>query len=218
MLAADAVPPVVPNRFREPIYHVIDDAVDGRVAEELGQWLYFNRDKLNRVGDDAGEYLFAFEMPSKALDDAPGLSDVRKRLAGIATDKDVLTKLCVPEFDPSVAEIAADLVHHRGHRAWTHDAVTLDGEVAATRRIAFALHLHSDPRMFTGGDIEFGDGTTVEHKANRLVLWHPCQTYRVRRVECWSAHVLDGRWSVFGWIHGPSPAGWADRVREIMDA
>ena len=215
-LAAEALPPVVPNRFREPIYHVEDDAVDTGAAEDLGRWLFDHRDKFARGGDEAGLQRFNYELTG--LDEhAPAelLRPFKRKLIEATADKATLEKLCVPEFDLRFVEMHATLYHHGSHFGWHDDAPGYDGELVPSRRLTFCHYLHSTPKMFSGGELEFLDGTTVAPDNNRLCLFHPLQQHRVRKVECWSSHVLHGRWALMGWIHGDAPEGWVDRVPQL---
>lgn len=212
-LAAEPRPALVPTRFRTPLFHVVDDAVPSDVAAKLGTWLYAARGHLQRVGDDAGEFRFGFEI---ALDDAADtLAPLRRRLLELAGDPAVLAKLCTPAFDVTGVDLRGSLLHHGGFDSW-HDDTEDDPDLQ--RRLAFALFLHTEPKLFAGGEVEFLDGTTVEPKNGRLALWHPFQQHRERKVECWSAHVLSGRWAVAGWIRGPAPEGWAEKVAALRKA
>lgn len=207
--------PVVPNRFRDPIYHVDDDVLDESVCSGLGRWLFENRDKLERGGDELGASRFNYEILD--VDKlAPDLvAPLKKKLIERTADADVLEKLCVPAFDVRYIEMHATLYHHGSHFVWHDDAPGYDGELVPSRRVTFCYYMHTEPKLFSGGELEFLDGTTVESKNNRLALFHPIQQHRVRRVECYSAHVLDGRWALMGWVHGDAPDGWAERIPEL---
>lgn len=211
-MQAQERPALVPERFRRPLFHVVDDAVPGEVAAKLGAWLYHARAGLRRVGDDAGEFRFGFET---GLDDADMLAPLRGKLLELAGDPAVLAKLCTPAFDVTGVDLRGALLHHGGFDSW-HDDTEDDPDLQ--RRIAFALFLHTDPKLFGGGELEFLDGTGVEPKNGRLALWHPFQQHRERKVECWSAHVLSGRWAVSGWLLGPAPEGWAAQVAALRQA
>lgn len=215
LMAAEATPAFVPNRFREPLYHVEDDALDERVASGLGRWLHANRDKLIRGGDELGHSRFNYEILDVDRFAAELVAPLKKKLVEVATDSKVLSALCVPEFDLRHTEMHATLYHHGSHFDWHDDAPGIDRELVPTRRITFCYYMHTEPKLFSGGELEFLDGTTVEPKNNRLALFHPIQQHRIRRVECWSAHVLDGRWALMGWVHGDPPKGWVERVPEL---
>lgn len=216
MLKAESLPPFVPNRFREPIYHVENDLLEAEAVGKIGRWLYENRDKLARGGDEHGAQRFNFEiidvdtvMPTELL--AP----FRKALIAKATDPEILAKLCVPEFDVRYLETHATLYHHGSHFVWHDDAPGYGGQLMPTRRVTFCYYMHAEPQRFSGGELEFLDGTAIAPLNNRLVLFHPIQQHRVKRVECWSAHILDGRWALMGWVHGDAPEGWAERIPKL---
>lgn len=214
LYAAQPKPPVVPHRFREALVATIDDAIDEEAAGALGQWFAEHRGSLRRVGDEQGTFRFHFE--TNELDaDAPAqlLAPLRARLMKV--DAALLDKLCVPEFDVRGVEMRASLFHHGSHYEWHDDVLDEDDEVATDRRVAFALTLHTPTPMFSGGELEFLDGSTVAPRHNRLTLWHPVQRHRVRAVECYSAHVMHGRWAVEGWLLGDAPDGWEERLPAI---
>ena len=215
LMAAEATPAFVPNRFRDPLYHVEDDALDESVASNIGRWLHHNRDKLTRGGDDYGNTRFDYELWN--VDElAPELvAPIKKKLCDIAADPAVLASLSVPAFDLRYIEMHAHLYHHGSHFGWHDDGPSPEGRLVPTRRISFCYYMHTEPKMFSGGALEFLNGTTVEPNNNRLAVFHPIQQHRVRRVECWSAEVLSGRWALSGWIHGDPPEGWVERVPKI---
>lgn len=214
-LKADPLPPIVPTRFRRALVRTIDAAVPPEFGGEIGQWLHEHRADLVRGGDDAGDYRFAFDLPAfEEAAPAALLAPLRRTLASVASPE-ALAEVAVPEFDVRHVDIGATLFHHGGHEAWHDDGTGADGELAVSRRVAFSLFLHSTPKMFSGGELEFTDGTVIEPKHGRLAVYHPVQSHRFRRVECWSAHVLHGLWIVHGWIHGEPPAGWAERLAAL---
>ncbi len=214
-MAADPLPAIVPSRFRRALVHTVDNAVPADAAGEIGRWLHEHRDALVRVGDAEGQQTFAFAHPN-IEQDAPAalLAPVRCAISS-ACGPEGLAAVEVPAFDVRGVQLGAALYHHGGHDSWHDDVLDSTGAVAATRRIAFAVYLHSTPKMFAGGELEFTDGTIVEPRHCRLALWHPAQSCRVRRVECWSAHVLHGLWALFGWMHGEPPEGWLERLEQL---
>lgn len=208
--------PIVPNRLRDPIYHIEDNAMPAQFSAELGRWLFENRDRLVRGGDDAGVQRYNYEttdidtvMPTELL--AP----LRRKLIDATANEATLEKLCVPPFDVRYLEMHATLYHHGGHFIWHDDAPGYDGSIVESRRVTFCYYMHADPKMFSGGELEFLDGTAVEPKNNRLCLFHPIQQHRIKRVECWSSHVLHGRWAIMGWVHGDPPEGYVDRIPKL---
>jgi hypothetical protein len=213
LLQMDPMPPAVPNRLREALFFQMEDALDEDDSAAIGQWLYSNRDRLERGGDELGTHRFNHEILNVEKHAPPLLRPLRQRLTQLLGEQDMLRRLCVPAFDLRGIEMHATLHHHGGHFVWHDDAVASDGEtVMETRRLSFVYYMHSTPKMFSGGSLEFLDGTAIEPQNNRLVLFHPVQQHRVLRVECWSSHVLHGRWAITGWLHGDAPAGYVDRL------
>lgn len=208
-------PPCVPNRFREAIYHTTDDALGPAANGALGKWLYEHRDKLVVGGDERGVDRFNHETieVDKLMPDL--VDPLRKKLIELTSDEDVLRQLATPAFDMRYIEMHSTLYHHGAHFIWHDDAVSYDQHVVPTRRVTFCYYMHTEPKMFDGGELEFMDGTKVEPKNDRLVLFHPVQQHRVRKVECWSAHVLHGRWAIMGWLHGDTDADWVARIPSL---
>lgn len=216
LLAADAAPAFVPNRFRDPLYHVEDGAMGETYGAKLGKWCYEHRDKFVRGGDERGDQRFNYELCD--LDNfipTELIAPFKKKLIATTADPKALESLNIPAFDLRFVEIHATLYHHGSHFIWHDDAPGYDGELVPSRRATFCYYMHSTPKMFSGGELEFLDGTLVEPKNDRLCLFHPIQQHRVKRVECWSSHVLHGRWALMGWVHGEPPEGWVERMPEL---
>lgn len=186
--------PNIPERYREPKFVIFEEVMPASWLAELGQWLHSQRVYFQRGGDD-GTGRYNYEMPGVDEIYAP-LAELKKAITGCISEAVKATG--VDNFDLENIECNATLHHHGSHASW-HAGTTDD---PPTRRLAFSLYLHADPIMFSGGEIEFADGTTVDAKNNRLVIYEPSQQYRIRRVECWSAEFLHGRWAISGWIHG----------------
>lgn len=206
-LRAKPLEAIVPSRFHVALTHIVPEAITKPDAAALGSWLHEHRDKLDLMhNESACRWELSF-LDGYAAD-----------LAGMVR-KAVLENLIaaqeaceVPAFDVTHIETHATCYHHGGMFDWHSDSVDYKGEVAATRRLSFCLYLHSLPRMFEGGELEFMDGTTVAPEHRRLVLFHPVQQHRVRRVDCRSAAAIHGRWAITGWIHGDPPDGWLERL------
>jgi len=216
LMRMDAQPAFVPNRFREALIHQTDEALTDDDSAALGQWLFDHRDRLQRGGDEHGEGRFNYEILSIEKHAPDLLRPLRRRLLELVADGDVLDQVCVPAFDVRFLEMHATLYHHGSHFGWHDDAPGPDGHTPVlTRRISFCYYMHSTPKMFSGGELEFMDGTSTKPENNRLVMFHPLQQHRVLPVECWSAHVLHGRWAITGWLHGDPPEGYAERLPQM---
>lgn len=197
--------PKVPARYRRARHHVIDDAMPTGFSGKMGQECYAHRAQMVRGGDDGGVSRYNWELP--AYDRVcQELAPFRARLVEAL---EVALEPCgVDDFHLDQIEINATLYHQGSHFEWHDDAPGVDGEFVPSRRITYCYYMASDPQMFSGGELEFIDGTTVEPRNNRLVLFHPLQQHRVRPVECWSREALHGRWALMGWLHGEAPEGY----------
>jgi hypothetical protein len=214
MLAAEPLPPIVPQRMREALYSVDDEAMPREFAGQVGRWLHDNRTKFGQIGDPEGRYQFGYALP--AVDDhADMLGPLRARIMEAVADEAKLDAICVPAFDARHVEVDAALYHHGGHHDWHDSAAAWDGTIVESRRVAFCYWLASDPQMFEGGELEFLDGSTIEPHNNRLAIWHPIQQTRIRRVECWSSSFLHGRWALTGFVHGDPPEGYVERIPKM---
>ena len=192
----------VPERYRAPKFTTFDDAMSTDWAAELGGWLYDRRGDFHRGGDDYGAERFNHELLE--VDEVCDLVlPLKQKITALVPD--AADAVGIPDFDVEHIECHATLYHHGSHFTWHTDRDGMDGKPVTTRRLSYCYYMHSLPRMFQGGELEFHDGTTVESLANRLVMFSPYQQHRVRRVECWSSEFLHGRWAVFGWIHGQPP-------------
>lgn len=206
-------PAAVPNRFREALVHISEDAIDENDSGKIGQWLYEHRDRLQRGGDEQGVVRFNHEILNVEKHAPDVIRPLRRKLVELLGNSEVMHKLCVPAFDLRAIEMHATLYHHGAHFDWHDDAVAADGQtIIESRRLSFCYYMHSTPKMFNGGSLEFLDGTSVEPHNNRLALFHPVQQHRVMPVECWSSHVLHGRWAIVGWLHGDAPDGYRERL------
>jgi len=194
--------PELPARYREARLAVFDDATEPGYLGEVGKWLQGQRAQFSRGGDPAGAERFNYELTG--VDELwRGFGQARERVVDLLPE--AIEKVGIPDFDLEFLEMHATLYHHGGHFMWHTDRNGYDGLPVATRRLSWCLYMHSDPRMFTGGELEFVDGTIVESAHNRLVFFDPLQQHRVRAVECYSADFIHGRWALFGWLHGQPP-------------
>lgn len=198
--------PLVPGRLRKPLVHAVRDAMPGEWCHELSRWLFEHRGEMTTqsvVWRGAHDLL-------DLQDRCPGLAaKFRARL--LESLPDALGPCGIADFDITGVGMRASLMHRHCHRGWMPEA---DAE-APHVRIAYELTMHTDPKMFEGGEREFLSGDAVEPESGLLMWMHPLQASRIREVECWSMHALDGRWSVWGEILGPAPEGW-DRVIAMM--
>lgn len=214
---AEPLPALVPGRLRKPLVHVQDDAAPKELIRDIGAWLFQRRDLARHAGDRSGEHCFAWEIVGlESL--APELAARVRALIVEGLTPEALEALAVPEFDLGQVEVVPVLMHHGGHFGWHDDWIGPDGQPATTRRVAFDLFLHTEPKRFTGGALDFPSGDSIEPTSGRLVFRHPLQMHRITPVECWAAEHLHGRWALTGWIHGTPPDGWVERVQRLRCA
>ncbi len=190
--------PTLPERYREPKFTTFDNVMPIDWLAETGRWLHSQRGHFLRGGDD-GRGRYNWELLN--VDDLYSPIGNLKKMITAKLD-DAVSQVGVEDFDLEYIECHATLYHHGSHFAWHSDRDGYNGEPATTRRLSYCMYMHSEPRMFSGGELEFLDGTKIDSKHNRMLFFDPRQQHRVRRVECWSADFLHGRWAIFGWVHG----------------
>jgi hypothetical protein len=188
-------PKQTPARYQKAKLHVVDSAMSDDYVTSVGRWLFNNRKQFTRAGDELGTTQFSFELGDLDRLCPDLIGELRAR---ILLELEEASKTCkMPAFEAKHVDTLATLYHNGGLHDW-HE----EGPEPA---IAFAFYMHTDPKMFNGGELEFVDGTKVEPANGRLVLYDASLRHRVRPVECWSAHVLHGRWALVGWIHDETP-------------
>lgn len=190
MTATNGDPVGTPERLRTTRVAVFDDLLEPAFATEAGRWLHHRDDQLVRHGDLPGLERFSWELPD--VDEAcPHLAPLRAA---------VLERLA--EVDPGLEVEALD-VHASLHHAGGHAVkMTRDTDEDPSRRWAWSYFLHTEPVMFSGGELEFLDGKRVDPKTNRLAIYPADVPRRIRRVSCWGREALHGRWAFYGWAHG----------------
>lgn len=197
---------IMPERYRNALYHIVDGAMPMAWLGEFSDWLYTNKSRMVRGGDASGVERFNYELTE--IDKfCPEVVAPLKR-AIIDNVDDALGPCNVWDFNVQFVEMHATLYHMGAHFCWHDDAPGYDGTLVPSRRITFCYYMHAMPKQFTGGELEFLDGTAVEPKNNRLVFFHPLQQHRIRKVECYSAYAMHGRWAIMGWLHGDPPPGY----------
>jgi len=193
----------VPARYRKAQSHIVDNALSAEFQTELADWLFHKRGSFERVGPTYEADRMAFELRRPDALSAEAIAPIRKKV--VETFPQALEACAVDDFDLAHVEFRTSLFHHGSVFGWHYEEFDDIEATDTVRQLAFAYYLHSTPCMFTGGEMEFLDGSNIEPKTNRLVFYNPTQPISIREVECYSAHPLHGRWSISGWLHsGPS--------------
>lgn len=198
---------IPPARFRKAVVAEHPEFLGPEFGGALSEWLRHAAPQWSRGGDKQGRARFNWEILN--LENCwPQVADLRAAL--LEHVDEFCEQLDVPEFDVTAVETILTLYHNGSHFAWHNDSRLMDGvTLADTRRITFCYYMHKQPRMFTGGELEFMDGTAIEPTHDKLVVFHPFQQHRIRRVQCFDADALAGRFAVMGWIHGAPTDDWS---------
>lgn len=174
----------LPQRYRPAKFFTVDDVMPDEWIEELAEWLHWHRKEFEVESTEGVRCYFARHRVDFACEI---LGQLRKQI--LERIGDAFEPCGVEPFEVFHLDFRATLHHHGGFEYWDHDR---DGVVP------FEYTLCSDPALFTGGEIEFMDGTVVEPKSNRLTFFNPTQLRRLTSVECWSALAAHGRWAIRG--------------------
>lgn len=194
----------VPERYQPARLLILDEVMELEWIADLGQWLFSQRESFRRGGTEDGRGRFNYELEN--VDDRfSALGELKRVLSENADEAAEIA--AVEPLEVESVECHASLYHHGSHFNWHKDRDGYEDEPEETQRraqsrwLSFCFYLHAEPPMFSGGELEFLDGTQIEPKHNRLVMFDPQQPHRVRRVECWSSEFLHGRWAIAGWLH-----------------
>lgn len=164
----------------------------GDWQQAAGLRLHELRRHLVLHGDPDGSPFVGWRLDDLDTLAADLVRPLRARLVGLV---DEAAKACGVELRGPVSKVSAvaSLMHHGGREDWHAGRAENDPP-----ELWWELTLHSDPKLFRGGELEWLDGTAIAPDAGRLVVSDPRQMQRITPVECWSAHVLHGRWSIAG--------------------
>ena len=183
--------PTIPERLRRARFVEIPEALGRETPIAMGDWLHHQRGRLQVFEDGRQGYYHGLLDVDEIC---PHLGELRARLLELALEG---AEACeVPAFEPEEIRLHATLYHNRCSSTWTR-------EIDERARLTFAYLMHTEPKLFDGGEIEFLDGSLIEPKNGKLVVFPSSQRRRVRPVECWSALAIEGRWAISGAIYGP---------------
>ncbi len=184
--------------FDKPLLYPIAGAMGKDFAAALIEWTSSNRDRFAIGGD--GVHRRDVELPD--ADGVELVDELGRRVLELYPE--ALEACKVEPFE--VAWLERHLIGYlQGDRfGWHTDhfqsSLSLREE---TKAITFLYYAHRDPRGFTGGGLEFFDGSVLEPDNDLLAFFNPYQRHRVLPVKVHGDAWLDGRWSVAGWAHRP---------------
>lgn len=204
---------VVPDRLQRPLVQVIEGFLrgDDRSFEaDLGPWLAAKRQDFAQVSDDDCMLRMSWYIGG-VMEQNPELFRPFKKLV-LEAAPDAFDACAVAEFDLTDVTIGVSAYHHGNFYQWHRDSSGPDD----TRRLGFCFFVHTAPKMFKGGEIEFLDGSVITPEHNRLVFYNPLQPHRVAPVECWTPDIMHGRWTVHGWLHGEPPPEYAALYERVV--
>ena len=188
-------------RLRNAMLRRIPQAMPADFNIRLAQFIDARR-QLFTIGGDGGATRWNHEVLD--VGNHFDLGEFHAMLVD-AVDDDVLRELCVDPFDLGQIECHLTLYHHGAFFDWHDDWPGPDGRRVNTRRVTFNYYLlpvrGPDGAMFTGGQLEFMDGTKVVPEHGTLVLLNPDQKHRVAPVECWHGDWMHARFCLTGWLH-----------------
>jgi len=200
------------ERSRESRHYIADDVLDPALPRIFIDWGMAN---LPPVQDDmaGGGYQSGTHLD---ISDVDGFGDFHDMIhghrvnaaeaLGIEMDDDVRLELW----------ISARAEGHYFHWHTDADYATKNPCGIQTRLATFCYYMHTEPRLWLGGEFEFADGTLLDPLNNRLTFFPPWQIHRVRHVHAVPWGIDEGernwpdvpeldwqnaRWNVAGWVH-----------------
>ncbi|WP_428249602.1 2OG-Fe(II) oxygenase [Ferrovibrio sp.] len=127
---------------------------------------------------------------------------------------DILPRLGLAGFAVGRRELQVTGHGHGGFFNIHKDASADPASPSWARHVTFIYYFHREPRRFTGGDLLLFDAsgkvqsggddfsfTRIDPTHNSLVFFESNRFHTVTRIDCPSADLLDGRWTVNGWLH-----------------
>lgn len=138
-------------------------------------------------------------------------------LEGVIARPDILPRLGLAAFPMGRRELQVTGHGDGGFFNIHRDASADPASPSWARHVTFIYYFHRQPRRFTGGDLLLFDAaghaqsggeefsfTRIDPVHNSLVFFQSNRLHTVTRIECPSADLLDGRWTVNGWLHHAS--------------
>lgn len=188
--------------YPTPLYRAIPHAMSPAFALDFVDWTYTNRHFFTAGGDRV-------HRRDQEIVGLPSCGrfgeELHKTLLQLY--EEAIEPCGVEPFTATWCEMNCVGFLHGDRFGWHTDhfqsSVNLRRE---TKAITFIYYAHTEPRAFTGGGLEFADGTIIEPDNDLLLFMNPYQRHRVLPVEIpagadpWRG----GRWTLSGWLHRPA--------------
>lgn len=121
----------------------------------------------------------------------------------------VLPRLGLAPFAVGTRELQVTGHGDGGYFQIHRDTASNPAAPAWGRYLTFIYYFHQVPRLFTGGDLLLFDPpsagqfdfTRIDPLHNSLIFFQSHHFHTVTRVQCPSDDLLQGRWTVNGWLH-----------------
>ena len=191
--------PNAPIRLREALFVSRVNALPMEFWQGVLRWANNNANQFTVGGDGSGRYNYEVLDCHRRID----LRDFHRVVGEFASDS--LEALNVEPFDFDRIEAHLTLYHNGSFFEFHDDTPGPEGERISSRRVTFCYYMNVPPVMFSGGRLEFLDGTAIEPVNNTLHLFNPLQRHRVTPVQCMSGDTMHGRFAITGWIHAREP-------------
>jgi hypothetical protein len=185
--------PPIPVRYDRARLRVIPNLnVDRKRVEGVAQLLEARKDELELYRSNEEGKVGGFFWQNPSIDLLwPNSSAIRE--AVVAELETTAMALGLDGSFDGGFTMTAKMMHHDNFHSWHIP----DSEAW----LGYRLFLHSHPKRFSGGEVEFTDGTIVEPAGGSCMLYDPRQAQRTKPVDCWSPNMVDARWTIEGMVY-----------------
>jgi hypothetical protein len=189
-----------PERYDRARIRLIPNLnVDRSRIVGVGQWLDARKDELvpYSVGPENPESVQGYFWENPNIDLLwPNASAIRE--AVVAELETTAMALGLDGSFDGALTMTAKMFHHSGYHWWHVPD--------KTAWLGYRIFMHSHPKRYSGGEVEFTDGTTVEPIGGSCLFFDPKQAQRTKPVDCWTPNLQDGRWTIEGMIYPAAKA------------
>ena len=187
--------------YPKALYHAVPDAMGAGFARDFINWTAHLERGFSRGGD--GEHRRDVEAAGLEACGPYG-----RELEAVVRGRyhEALEPCGIEPFEATWCEMNAvgflEGDRFRWHTDHFQSSVNLRRE---TKGITFIYYAHQEPRPFSGGGLEFADGTLIEPDNDLLLFINPYQRHQVHRVRLFDGADpwRGGRWTLSGWLHRP---------------